>query len=113
MEPIDYHIKNEDIVEIVISRHSYGPSQDRLKITQTSQAKNKIKQIFKKQRKEEKIEKGKTEVEAGIKELGFTLKEVLTQENIERVCNRFNFPGEDDLYAAVGYQGITSALVVT
>lgn len=38
---------------------------------------------------------------------------MLTQENIERVCNRFNFPGEDDLYAAVGYQGITSALVVT
>lgn len=113
MEPLDYQLKNGDIVEVVTSRHSYGPSQDWLKITQSSQAKNKIKQFFKKQRKEENIDKGKTEVEAGIKELGFTLKEVLTQENIERVCNRFNFPGEDDLYAAVGYQGITSALVVT
>src|SRR5699024_986556 len=106
-------LKNGDIVEVVTSRHSYGPSQDWLKITRSSQAKNKIKQFFKKQRKEENIEKGKTEVEAGIKELGFTLKEVLTQENIELVCNKFNFPGADDLYAAVCYQGITSPLVVS
>src|SRR5690625_550229 len=113
MEPLDYQLKNGDIVEVVTSRHSYGPSQDWRKITQSSQAKNKIKQFFKKQRKEENIEKGKTEVEAGIKELGLTIKEVLTQENIERVCNRFSFPCEDDLYAGVGYQGITSALVVT
>src|SRR5699024_1784134 len=51
--------------------------------------------------------------EVGIKELGYPLKEVLTEENIKRVCEKFNFVNEEDLYAAVGYQGITSSLIVT
>src|SRR5690625_2393762 len=113
MEPLDYELKNGDIVEIITSRHSYGPSQDWLKITQSSQAKNKIKQFFKKQRKEENIAKGKAEVEQGILDLGFTPKEVLTPENIKRVFERFNLSNEDDMYAAVGYQGITASLIVT
>lgn len=113
MEPLDYKLKNGDIIEIITSKHSYGPSQDWLKITKSSQAKSKIKQFFKKQRKEENVNKGKAEVEKGIKDLGYALKDVLTNENIKRVCERFNFTSEEDMYAAVGYQGITGALVVT
>lgn len=113
MEPLDYKLKNGDIVEVLTSKHSYGPSQDWLNITQTSQAKNKIKQFFKKQKREENIIKGKEKVEKEIENLNFDPKEVLTSENLERVYNRFNFSNEDDMYAAVGYQGITAAQIAT
>ncbi|MFC3039161.1 RelA/SpoT family protein [Virgibacillus xinjiangensis] len=113
MEPLDYKLRNGDIVEVMTSKHSYGPSQDWLKITQTSQAKSKIKQFFKKQKREENILKGKEAVEQEIHELSFDPKEVLTQENIHRVCEKFNFSNEDDMYAAVGYQGITAAVIAT
>lgn len=113
MEPLDYTLKNGDIVEIITSRHSYGPSQDWLKITQSSQAKSKIKQFFKKQKKAENIDKGKEDIEKAIIDLGFTPKDVLTPENIKKACKKYNFADEDELYAAVGYQGISTSLIVT
>lgn len=111
MEPLDYKLKNGDIVEVMTSVHSYGPSQDWLKITQTSQAKSKIKQFFKKQRREENIAKGKEAVDKEIRALNINPKEVLVEKNLERVFQKFNFTSEDDMYAAVGYQGITAALI--
>jgi GTP diphosphokinase / guanosine-3',5'-bis(diphosphate) 3'-diphosphatase len=113
MEPLDYKLKNGDIVEVMTSKHSYGPSQDWLKITQTSQAKNKIKQFFKKQRREENILKGKEAVDKEIRNLNIEPKEVLTQENLQRVYEKYNFSNADDMYAAVGYQGITAASIAT
>lgn len=113
MEPLDYKLKNGDIVEILTSKHSYGPSQDWLNITQTSQAKNKIRQFFKKQRREENISKGKDLVEKEIHSYHIEPKDVLTQDNLKHVLERFNFTSEDDMYAAVGYQGITAASVAT
>lgn len=113
MEPLDYKLHNGDIVEVMTSKHSYGPSRDWLNITQTSQAKNKIKQFFKKQRREENIAKGKELVKQEIINLGFDPKDVLTEENLLRVYEKFNFMNEMDMYAAVGYQGITAALIAT
>ncbi|WP_217586817.1 RelA/SpoT family protein [Lentibacillus saliphilus] len=113
MEPLDYQLKNGDIVEVMTSKHSYGPSQDWLKVTQTSQAKNKIRQFFKKQRREENISKGKEWVEKEIRALNIEPKDALTQDNLRRVYEKFNFVNEEDLYAAVGYQGITAALIAT
>src|SRR5699024_10846813 len=91
----------------------YGPSQDWLKITKSSKAKNKIKQYFKKQRREENVEKGKKEIEQIIIDMGLQPKEVLTERNLSRVLERCNLANEIDMYAAVGYQGITAALIVT
>ncbi|MGM9923731.1 MAG: RelA/SpoT family protein [Bacillus sp. (in: firmicutes)] len=108
MVPLDYKLKTGDIVEILTSKHSYGPSQDWLKITQTSQAKNKIRQYFKKQRREENVDKGRELVEKEIKNMGFDLKEILTPENVKRVAEKFNFTNNEDMYAAVGYNGITA-----
>lgn len=109
---LDYKLKTGDIIEILTSKHSYGPSQDWLKLAQTSQAKNKIKQFFKRQRKEENIEKGRELIEKEIKELEFEVKQVMTAENLQKVANKFNFSNEEDMFASVGYNGI-SALQVT
>ncbi|KGX88984.1 RelA/SpoT family protein [Pontibacillus litoralis] len=113
MEPLDYKLKTGDIVEVMTSKHSYGPSKDWIKITQTSQAKNKIKQFFKKQRRDENIVKGKELIDKEIRGFDLEPKEVLTTDNIQRVCEKFNFHNEDDMYAAVGYQGITAAQIAT
>src|SRR5690625_3104719 len=113
MEPLDYKLKNGDIIEVMTSEHSYGPSQDWLKITQTSQAKNKIRQFFKKQRREENIAKGKELVDKEIRAFDIEPKEVITLDNIKRILEKFNFVSEEDMYAAVGYQGITAASIAT
>lgn len=111
MVTLDFKLKTGDIIEILTSKHSYGPSQDWLKLSQTSQAKNKIRQFFKKQRREENIEKGKELVEKEIRNLDFDVKEVLTPDNVKRVAEKFNFSNEEDMYAAVGYNGITAAQI--
>lgn len=113
MVPLDHQLKTGDIVEILTSKHSYGPSQDWIKITQSSHAKNKIRQWFKKERREENVEKGRDMLEKEILNKGYTVKQALTKENITRVMDKFSFTSEDDLYAAVGYHGITAAQVVT
>ncbi|TDQ37993.1 RelA/SpoT family protein [Aureibacillus halotolerans] len=113
MVTLDHKLKTGDIIEIMTSKHSYGPSQDWLKITQTSKAKNKIRQFFKKQRREENVTKGKEAVEKEIRGHDLEPKKVLTVENIQRVLDKFTFANEEDMYAAVGYNGITAAQIAT
>ena len=111
MVTLDYKLKTGDIIEILTSKHSYGPSKDWLKLAQTSQAKNKIRQFFKKQRKDENVDKGRELVEKEIKAMDFDLKEILTPENLKQVADKFNFTTEEDMYAAVGYGGVTALQV--
>ncbi|WP_100406589.1 RelA/SpoT family protein [Bacillus solitudinis] len=112
MVTLDHELKTGDIIEVMTSKHSYGPSQDWLKISQSSHAKNKIKQWFKKERREENVEKGREIVEKEIRLLDFNPKEVLTQENISEVAHKFSFAGEEDMFAAAGYGGISSKQIV-
>ncbi|MCY7617566.1 bifunctional (p)ppGpp synthetase/guanosine-3',5'-bis(diphosphate) 3'-pyrophosphohydrolase [Bacillus pumilus] len=111
MVTLDHKLKTGDIIEILTSKHSYGPSQDWVKLAQTSQAKHKIRQFFKKQRREENVEKGRELVEKEIKNLEFDVKDILTAENLQKVADKFNFSNEEDMYAAVGYNGITALQV--
>lgn len=111
MVTLDYRLKTGDIIEILTSKHSYGPSQDWLKLAQTSQAKNKIRAFFKKQRRDENVVKGKELVEKEIRNLEFDIKEILTPDNLKKVAEKFNFTNEEDMYAAVGYNGVTALQV--
>ena len=111
--PLDHKLKTGDIVEILTSKHSYGPSQDWLKIAQSSNARSKIRNWFKKERRVENVLKGQEAVEREIKKQGYDVESVLTEEGIHEVARKFNFSGEEDMMAAVGYGGITAAQIVT
>ncbi len=113
MVPLDHRLNTGDIVEVMTSKHSYGPSQDWIKITQSSHAKNKIRQWFKKERREENVEKGRELVEKEVKALDFDPKDVITPENIADVAHKFSFAGEEDMFAAVGYSGISAKQIAT
>ncbi|SFP93480.1 RelA/SpoT family protein [Salibacterium halotolerans] len=113
MVPLDYQLNTGDIVEMLTSKHSYGPSQDWLKLTQSSHAKNKIKQFYKKERREENISKGRDMVEKELKNQGFDTKQVMTEDTKQETAEKFSFSSEEDMFAAVGYNGLSPKQVVT
>ncbi|WP_100488688.1 RelA/SpoT family protein [Sporolactobacillus pectinivorans] len=113
MVPLDYRLKTGDIVEVMTSKHSYGPSRDWLKIAQSSAVKNKIRQWFKRQERQENVAKGRDMIEKELRSQSISLKDTLTDENIASVVKKFNFSHENELFAAVGYNGIPAKQVVT
>ncbi len=103
MVQLDYKLKTGDIVEIMTSANSAGPSRDWLKLVATSKAKNKIKRFFKTQDREGNVEKGHEAVVKALQELGFMPKEMLSKAKMHEALQRYNYNTEDDLFAAVGY----------
>jgi GTP pyrophosphokinase len=111
--PLDHKLKTGDIVEILTSKHSYGPSQDWLKIAQSSNARSKIKQWFKKEKREENIKAGEQAVERELKRLGYEPHVVMTDDNMQEVAKKFAFQDVEDMLSAAGIGGITPAQIVT
>ncbi|TMV52877.1 bifunctional (p)ppGpp synthetase/guanosine-3',5'-bis(diphosphate) 3'-pyrophosphohydrolase [Paenibacillus mesophilus] len=111
--PLDYKLGTGDIVEILTSKHSYGPSQDWVKIAQSSHARSKIKQWFKKEKREENVQKGKDAIDRELKRLGLEPSAVTTDDNLQEVAKKFNFNDIEDMMSAVGFGGITAAQICT
>ncbi|MCI8277684.1 MAG: bifunctional (p)ppGpp synthetase/guanosine-3',5'-bis(diphosphate) 3'-pyrophosphohydrolase [Clostridia bacterium] len=107
MMPIITPLRNGDIVEILTSDQSKGPSRDWLKFVKSSSAKTRINQWFKKAQREENIEKGKDLVEKEIKKLGMKYSDLMKQEWINLALERYKFAGVDDLFASIGFGGIS------
>ena len=104
--PIDYVIQNGDRIEIITSQNSKGPSRDWLKIVKSTQAKNKINQWFRSQRKESNIMRGKELLTAYCKAKGFSLADLLKPEYIEVVLRKYGFRDWDSVLAAIGHGGL-------
>ena len=110
--PFDFRLKNGDIVEVVTSQSAHGPSRDWVKIARSSNARSKIRQWFKRERRDENIVTGRASFEAELKRCGVTLKEITADENLPNVLKRLSYKCLDDMYAAIGYGGITSLKVI-
>ncbi len=104
--PIDTVLQNADICEIVTSASSQGPSRDWLKLVKTSEAKNKIRQWFKKEKRDENIIEGKAEIDRELKRYGKTFTEAQKNEIVNNVSKRVGFPDVEDFYNNIGYGGV-------
>ena len=108
---IDYVLKNGDVVDVITSASSTGPKRDWMQIVKTSSARTKMKQWFKKERREENIETGRTELERELR-VGL-LWDTFNQKEFQTVLlRRFDFPSLDELYASIGYGGIAMSRII-
>ena len=108
----DYHLRNGDVVEVMTSKSAHGPSRDWVKIARSSNARSKIRQWFKKEKRDENIVNGRQSFESELKRTGVTLKELTNEENLPGVLKKLCFTSLDDMYAAIGYGGISALKVV-
>lgn len=107
----DYVLQNGDIVEIRTSKSAPGPSRDWLSVAKSGSARTKIKQWYKKERREENVIRGREMLEDELKHNGLTLDDVLADEIVSPILKRLSFTCVEDLYAAIGYGGVTVARV--
>ena len=105
--PLTTTLEVGDVVEIITSPNSKGPSRDWLKFIKSSSAKAKIRQFYKNELKEENIRIGQIKLEEEAKKKGFSLSTLLTDESFKRISERFSFGEQEEMFAAVGYGSIS------
>ncbi|MBE6020840.1 MAG: bifunctional (p)ppGpp synthetase/guanosine-3',5'-bis(diphosphate) 3'-pyrophosphohydrolase [Clostridiales bacterium] len=111
MVPLNHVLENGNLVEIITNPNSKGPSSDWLSIVKSTQAKNKIRQWFRKENRAENIEKGRTAIEKAVKRKAYDSKLLLKQPYLLKVAKSYKFPSIEELYVAVGYGGVPSTKV--
>lgn len=107
----DYVLQNGDIVEIRTSKSAPGPSRDWLNVAKSGSARTKIKQWFKKERREENIIRGREMLESELRHNELTLADVQDSEIYSPILTKLSLSSMDDLYAAIGYGGVTATRV--
>ncbi|HVA84779.1 MAG TPA: bifunctional (p)ppGpp synthetase/guanosine-3',5'-bis(diphosphate) 3'-pyrophosphohydrolase [Candidatus Saccharimonadales bacterium] len=110
--PLEYRLKNGDIVEIVTTRADHGPSRDWLKVAKTSHAREKIRQWFKRQERDENIVHGRESLERELRRLARKSIAAIGQDRLLEMARAYNFDALDDFYAAVGYGAVGATQVV-
>ena len=108
----DYHLRNGDVVEVLTSQSARGPSRDWIKIAKSSEARSKIRQWFKRERRDENIAAGRASFESELKRAGVSIKELTADENLPNILKKLSYNTLDDMYAAIGYGGVTALKVV-
>ena len=106
MVPLDYQVKTGQIVEILTSKSDGAPNRNWLSIAKTSEARNKIRAWFKKERKEENIAEGKAEFERELRRNLIHLEGEDYQKFLDSLVKRYHRESADDFFAAIGYGGL-------
>ena len=112
MVTFDTPLKNGDIVEIITSKSAHGPSRDWMKICKSNEARNKIRQWFKRERREENIATGRASFESELKHVGLSLAAITAEDVLPFILKKVRFGTLDELYAAIGYGGMSSQKAV-
>jgi guanosine-3',5'-bis(diphosphate) 3'-pyrophosphohydrolase len=110
--PLEYKLNNGDIVEILTSKQSNGPSRDWLNFVKTSQAKSRIKAWFRREQRQENIIKGRDSLELELKRNNLDFREFLKEERLLEIGRKFSLNRVEDLYAAIGDGAITTNQVI-
>ena len=112
MQPLNTPLNNGDIVEIITSTNSKGPSRDWLKICKTSQAKSKINAFFKKEMKEENIKKGRSILEQACKVKGVSYHDLFQEKYLYTIYEKYSLKSLDEIFATVGYGSMNSSQII-
>ncbi|HEX7950338.1 MAG TPA: bifunctional (p)ppGpp synthetase/guanosine-3',5'-bis(diphosphate) 3'-pyrophosphohydrolase [Candidatus Limnocylindrales bacterium] len=110
--PLDYRLKNGDIVEVVTTKGEHGPSRDWLNVVRTSHAREKIRQWFKRKDRDENIVHGKESLDRELRRLARTSIAAIGPDRIGEVTRQYNYESLDDFYAAIGYGAVGAQSVV-
>ena len=113
MVPIDYTLKNGEIIDIVTSSNSKGPSIDWLKIVKSNTARNKIRQCLKKENKGESVDKGKDMLAKYVRRKGYEPQQIIRNQWINKAAKNMNLASSDELYTSISYGGVLLSKLVT
>ncbi len=111
--PLDYKLRNGDIVEIITTKAAHGPSRDWMNIVRTNQAREKIRQWFKRQQRDENITQGKEILDRELRRLAHETLGSVAGDKLTEIAGQLHYRELDDFYAAIGYGAVSPASVVS